>query len=94
MAPAFDRCIASCGLIGGFSPGRTLGPVVGTVGLVRGVDTGVTGGVLTGVVAEDPTLALGDGSGDEPLVHPASATAIRAIVATSRSRTPQILARR
>lgn len=73
---------------GGFSPGRTFGPVVATVGV--GLEAGlVDGGTLD---TDDPAGSVEDGPAVNPpeplLVHATAPVRTRAIGAIPRHRTP------
>jgi hypothetical protein len=76
---------------GGFSPGRTLGPVVAMLGETGGLDVGageVADGELTaiGVLGVDGAGLL-EGAPEPPLVQPTAPIRISAIGAATRNRT-------
>jgi hypothetical protein len=92
-APAREWCLAKAVRTGGFSPGRTLGPVVATLGDVGGLVVGAVeivagGGELTATGALGVLLAgLGEGPSEPPLVQPTAPRQISTIGATTRNRT-------
>lgn len=81
IAPSALRRRANSGICGGFSPGRTFGPVVGTVGgtELTAEEVGSRVGVEVGVREIAGVLEVRVGAGELPPLHPATRAAISAI---------------
>ena len=88
LAPAGVCWVAASGMIGGFSPGRVFGPVVGTSAGMLGPGAGEVagGGVVAGA---DRTLAVGAGAA--PDVQAETASTARAAIPPIWQRTSHMI---